>query len=171
MVLQYHIRASHRYRGALVCQLRARLGAVVPPCRRLLMNDTNPAVAGRDGCRLCVWHAVANSLFSQCVTNADNGRSCGRGAMSRCDKNLAWGRACTAGVALTSKCKLQLQLLRECCTIAPLGNPLDQPCQPSENPVLPDSFTLIYILFQIGFVKISKIATRCGAETIFWKAN
>ena len=26
-----------------------------------------------------------------------------------------------------------------------------QPCQPKENPVLPDSFTQIYILFLIGF--------------------
>ena len=27
----------------------------------------------------------------------------------------------------------------------------EQPCQPEENPVLPDSFTQIYILFLIGF--------------------
>ena len=39
------------------------------------------------------------------------------------------------------------------------GNPEDQPCQsevqpcqPEENPVPPDSFTRIYILFQIGFL-------------------
>ena len=31
------------------------------------------------------------------------------------------------------------------------GNPEDPPCLPEENPVLPDSFTQIYILFQIGF--------------------
>ena len=28
---------------------------------------------------------------------------------------------------------------------------MEQPCQPEENPVLPDSFTQIYILFLIGF--------------------
>ena len=33
----------------------------------------------------------------------------------------------------------------------PKGNPEEQPCQPKENPVLPDSFTQIYILFLIGF--------------------
>ena len=33
----------------------------------------------------------------------------------------------------------------------PEGNPKAQPCQPEENPVLPDSFTQIYILFLIGF--------------------
>ena len=27
----------------------------------------------------------------------------------------------------------------------------EQPCQPEENPVLPNSFTQIYILFLIGF--------------------
>ena len=32
-----------------------------------------------------------------------------------------------------------------------LGNPLEQPCQPSKNPVVPDSFTQIYILFLISF--------------------
>ena len=32
-----------------------------------------------------------------------------------------------------------------------LGIPEEQPCQPEENPVLPDSFTQIYILFLIGF--------------------
>ena len=31
------------------------------------------------------------------------------------------------------------------------GNSEDEPCQPEENPVLPDSFTYIYILFPIGF--------------------
>ena len=31
------------------------------------------------------------------------------------------------------------------------GNPEEQPCQPEEKPVLPDSFTQIYILFIIGF--------------------
>ena len=31
------------------------------------------------------------------------------------------------------------------------GFPEEQPCQPEENPVLPDSFTQIYILFLIGF--------------------
>ena len=31
------------------------------------------------------------------------------------------------------------------------GNPEEQACQPEENPVLPDSFTQIYILFLIGF--------------------
>ena len=33
----------------------------------------------------------------------------------------------------------------------PSGNPSEQPCQPSENPVIPYSFTHIYILFLIGF--------------------
>ena len=33
----------------------------------------------------------------------------------------------------------------------PEGNPEEQPCQSEENPVLPDSFTEIYILFVIGF--------------------
>ena len=32
----------------------------------------------------------------------------------------------------------------------PKGNPEEQPCQPEENPVHPDSFTWIYILFKIG---------------------
>ena len=31
------------------------------------------------------------------------------------------------------------------------GNPKEQPCQSEENPVLPESFILIYILFLIGF--------------------
>ena len=30
----------------------------------------------------------------------------------------------------------------------PEGNPEEQPCQPEENPVHPDSFTWIYILFK-----------------------
>ena len=33
----------------------------------------------------------------------------------------------------------------------PEGNPKEQPCQPEENLVLPESFNYIYILFQIGF--------------------
>ena len=33
----------------------------------------------------------------------------------------------------------------------PRAKPEEQPCQPEENPVLPDSFTQIYILFLIGF--------------------
>ena len=33
----------------------------------------------------------------------------------------------------------------------PEGNPKEQPCQPEENPFLPDSFTQIYILLPIGF--------------------
>ena len=33
----------------------------------------------------------------------------------------------------------------------PKGNPEEQPCQAEENPVLPESFTQIYILFLIGF--------------------
>ena len=33
----------------------------------------------------------------------------------------------------------------------PEGNTEEQPCQPGENPVLPHSFTQIYILFPIGF--------------------
>ena len=33
----------------------------------------------------------------------------------------------------------------------PEGNPMEQPCQPEENPVLPDSLTQIYILFLITF--------------------
>ena len=32
----------------------------------------------------------------------------------------------------------------------PKGNPEEQPCQPEENPVHPDSFTWIYILRKIG---------------------
>ena len=32
----------------------------------------------------------------------------------------------------------------------PEGNPKEQPCQPKENPVFPDYFTQIYILFIIG---------------------
>ena len=31
------------------------------------------------------------------------------------------------------------------------GFPKEQPCNPEENPVLPDSFAQIYIPFQIGF--------------------
>ena len=31
------------------------------------------------------------------------------------------------------------------------GNPKESPCQPNINPVLPDSFTPIYIIFFIGF--------------------
>ena len=34
----------------------------------------------------------------------------------------------------------------------PEGNPKEQPCQPKENPVHPDSFTWIYILSKIGFL-------------------
>ena len=30
------------------------------------------------------------------------------------------------------------------------GNPEEKPCQPEENPVHPDSFNWIYILFKIG---------------------
>ena len=38
----------------------------------------------------------------------------------------------------------------------PEGNPEELPCQPEENPVHPDSFTWIYIIFKIGyFGKIS----------------
>ena len=33
----------------------------------------------------------------------------------------------------------------------PEGNPEEQRCQPKENPVDPNSFTQIYILFLIGF--------------------
>ena len=33
----------------------------------------------------------------------------------------------------------------------PEGNPEEQSCQPKENPVLPDSFTQIYIIFLKGF--------------------
>ena len=32
----------------------------------------------------------------------------------------------------------------------PEGNPEEQPCQPKENPIHPNSFTCIYILFKIG---------------------
>ena len=32
----------------------------------------------------------------------------------------------------------------------PEGNPEEQLCQPEENPVHPNSFTWIYILFKIG---------------------
>ena len=38
------------------------------------------------------------------------------------------------------------------------GNPEEQPCQPEENPVLPDSFTQIYILFPTRFFKVLKSA-------------
>ena len=34
---------------------------------------------------------------------------------------------------------------------AQIGPKTTVPCQPEENPVLPDSFTQIYILFLIGF--------------------
>ena len=33
----------------------------------------------------------------------------------------------------------------------PKGNPKEQPCQPEKNPVLPDLFPQIYILFLISF--------------------
>ena len=33
----------------------------------------------------------------------------------------------------------------------PMAIPEEQPCQPKENPVLPDSFNQIYIIFLIGF--------------------
>ena len=33
----------------------------------------------------------------------------------------------------------------------PERKPEEQPCQPKENPVLPDSFIQIYILYSIGF--------------------
>ena len=42
-------------------------------------------------------------------------------------------------------------LLRGISRANPEGNPEEQPGQPEENPVLPDSFTQIYILFLIGF--------------------
>ena len=32
----------------------------------------------------------------------------------------------------------------------PEGNPEEQPCKPEENPIHPDFFTWIYILFKIG---------------------
>ena len=32
----------------------------------------------------------------------------------------------------------------------------EQPCQPEENPVLPDSFSQIHILFQIGLFNFPK---------------
>ena len=41
--------------------------------------------------------------------------------------------------------------LRDFPRAKPEGNPEEQPCQPEENPVLPDSFTQIYILFLIVF--------------------
>ena len=44
----------------------------------------------------------------------------------------------------------------------PKGNPEEQPYQPMENTVFPDSFTQIYILFPKGF-KLSIIATVCRA--------
>ena len=41
------------------------------------------------------------------------------------------------------------------------GNSKEQPCQPEESPVLPDSFTQMYILFLIGFqICISRIHRR-----------
>ena len=44
----------------------------------------------------------------------------------------------------------------------PEENPKEQPCQPEENPVLPDSFTQIYILFLTGFRNCPpKIHSRC----------
>ena len=36
----------------------------------------------------------------------------------------------------------------------PEGNPEEQPCQTEENPVQPNSFTWIYILFKIGHLVI-----------------
>ena len=32
----------------------------------------------------------------------------------------------------------------------------EKPCQPEEKPILPNSFTHIYILFQIGFITFQK---------------
>ena len=40
----------------------------------------------------------------------------------------------------------------------PKGNPKEQPCQPKENPVLPDSFTQIYILFPTRIFKVLRSA-------------
>ena len=40
----------------------------------------------------------------------------------------------------------------------PEGNPEEQPCQPEKNPVLPDSFTQIYILFPTRFFKVLRSA-------------
>ena len=33
----------------------------------------------------------------------------------------------------------------------PKGNSKEQPCQPKEDPVLPEFYTQIYIIFLIGF--------------------
>ena len=41
--------------------------------------------------------------------------------------------------------------MRDFSRAKPEGNPEEQPCQPEENPILPDSFTQIYILFLIVF--------------------
>ena len=43
--------------------------------------------------------------------------------------------------------------------VKPEGNPEEQPCQSEENPILPDSFTQIYILIPIGFI----YSARCSA--------
>ena len=40
--------------------------------------------------------------------------------------------------------------LRDFLRAKPEGNPEEQPCQTEENPVHPDSFAWIYILFKIG---------------------
>ena len=42
-------------------------------------------------------------------------------------------------------------LLRGIPRAKPEGNPEEQPCQTEKNPVHPDSFTWIYILFKIGY--------------------
>ena len=52
----------------------------------------------------------------------------------------------------------------------PKGNPKAQPCQPEENPVLPNSFTWIYILFYISFLTI-QISNSKRSRNFFCKAN
>ena len=41
-----------------------------------------------------------------------------------------------------------------CSEAKPEGNPKEQPCQPEENPILPNSFTQIYILLPTRFFTV-----------------
>ena len=45
---------------------------------------------------------------------------------------------------------------RDFLRVKPEKNPEEKPCQPKENLVIPNSFTLIYILFQIGIFNVPK---------------
>ena len=48
--------------------------------------------------------------------------------------------------------------LRDFPRAKPEENPKEQPCQPKENPVLPDSFNQIYIIFPTPFFKVLRSA-------------